>query len=40
MRGRQALLVALGVALALAATTSAWASVPRVITAENFGYPG
>ena len=33
-------LAALGVVIALAASVSAWASVPRVIMAEDFGYPG
>jgi len=32
-------LAALGVAIALAAPMSAWASVPRVIMAEDFGSP-
>ncbi len=40
MRDRRILLAALGVAIALAAPLSAWASVPRVIIAEDFGYPG
>jgi hypothetical protein len=40
MRRLFAPLAALGVLFALGAPMSAWASVPRVITAEDFGYPG
>jgi hypothetical protein len=40
MRGRILPLAVLAAALALAATLSAGASVPRVIMSEEFGYPG
>ncbi len=40
MRGRVLPLAVLAATLALAATLSAGASVPRVIIAEDFGYPG
>lgn len=39
MRRRATRWTALGVVLALAAAVSAGASVPRVIMAEDFGYP-
>lgn len=39
MRGRFLPLAVLGVILALTATVIAGASVPRVIMAEDFGYP-
>ena len=39
MRGMVTRSAVLGVILALAAAVSAGASVPRVIMAEDFGYP-
>ena len=39
MRGRFLTLAALGAIIALAAVVSAGASVPRVMLAEDFGYP-